>query len=108
MKLRRAGYLCLLMGVCIMGCSAERTKEDKTVMQEEIRSETELRIEEETEGKEEEMESQIPEEEQAKRIVCWGDSLTYGQGGNGTTYPSVLEEKTGLEVITDGIKRKTG
>ena len=25
-------------------------------------------------------------------IVCWGDSLTYGSGGNGTSYPSVLEE----------------
>lgn len=26
-------------------------------------------------------------------IVCWGDSLTYGSGGNGTSYPSVLEER---------------
>lgn len=24
-------------------------------------------------------------------IVCWGDSLTAGAGGNGTTYPKVLE-----------------
>jgi hypothetical protein len=24
-------------------------------------------------------------------IVCWGDSLTAGAGGNGTTYPNVLE-----------------
>ena len=34
-------------------------------------------------------------EEFAKRypgIVCWGDSLTAGAGGNGTTYPKALEE----------------
>lgn len=24
-------------------------------------------------------------------IVCWGDSLTYGAGGNGTSYPKVIE-----------------
>ncbi len=28
--------------------------------------------------------------EQASKIVCWGDSLTYGAGGNGTSYVSVL------------------
>ena len=26
-------------------------------------------------------------------VVCWGDSLTAGAGGNGTRYPSVLSEK---------------
>lgn len=26
-------------------------------------------------------------------IVCWGDSLTYGSGGNGVSYPFVLEER---------------
>lgn len=26
-------------------------------------------------------------------IVCWGDSLTFGSGGSGTSYPSVLEER---------------
>lgn len=25
-------------------------------------------------------------------IVCWGDSLTAGAGGDGTTYPAVLQE----------------
>lgn len=25
-------------------------------------------------------------------IVCWGDSLTAGAGGNGTNYPSVIQE----------------
>lgn len=45
--------------------------------------------------------------ESAKRIVCWGDSLTFGQGGNGVTYPLVLEEKTGLEVLNYGIQGET-
>lgn len=26
-------------------------------------------------------------------IVCWGDSLTFGTGGNGVSYPSVMEER---------------
>ena len=25
-------------------------------------------------------------------VVCWGDSLTYGAGGNGTTYPNTVEK----------------
>lgn len=25
-------------------------------------------------------------------IACWGDSLTYGAGGNGVSYPSILED----------------
>lgn len=54
-------------------------------------------------------ESAEPAEEtiKAERIVCWGDSLTYGQGGNGVTYPSVLEEKLNLEVINYGIQGET-
>lgn len=27
-----------------------------------------------------------------KGIVCWGDSLTYGAGGDGTTYPDTLKK----------------
>lgn len=42
-----------------------------------------------------------------QRIICWGDSLTYGQGGDGVTYPLVLAEKTGLEVINYGIQGET-
>ena len=35
-------------------------------------------------------------------IVCWGDSLTYGTGGEGVTYPSVLADETGLTVYNYG------
>ena len=108
MRLRKAGYLCLLIGLCVTGCSTKIAKEDRmTEQKEEISLETEMIIETETEFKAEETELQIPEEEPAKRIICWGDSLTYGQGGNGVTYPSILEEKTGLEVVNYGIQGET-
>lgn len=123
MTLRKAGYLCLLLGLCMTGCSVETLKEDKTPQQEAIGETTEetgeiaeetgettemtAGTEKETEITEQEAETQIPEQEKAERILCWGDSLTYGQGGNGITYPSVLEEKSGLEVINYGIQGET-
>lgn len=33
-----------------------------------------------------------PEREKILGIVCWGDSLTAGTGGDGTTYPAVLQQ----------------
>lgn len=36
-------------------------------------------------------------------IVCVGDSLTAGAGGNGTTYPSVLQTLSGLTVYNMGV-----
>ncbi|MBQ9081392.1 MAG: SGNH/GDSL hydrolase family protein, partial [Clostridia bacterium] len=42
-------------------------------------------------------------------VVCWGDSLTAGAGGNGTDYPGVLEELIhknvfrGIEVVNLGV-----
>lgn len=41
-------------------------------------------------------------------IVCWGDSLTFGTGGDGISYPSVLEERLNkdrfyINVINMGI-----
>lgn len=42
------------------------------------------------------------------RVVCWGDSLTFGQGGEGVTFPSVLEELLpGVPVINYGIQGET-
>lgn len=37
------------------------------------------------------------------RIVCWGDSLTEGTGGNGVSYPSVLAELSGATVLNYGV-----
>lgn len=36
-------------------------------------------------------------------LACWGDSLTAGSGGDGTTYPDVLAELTGLDVFNGGV-----
>ncbi len=51
----------------------------------------------------EETEYRDTEEAKETKIVCWGDSLTYGTGGEGVTYPLVLEEKTGLTVYNYGV-----
>ncbi|MDE6903944.1 MAG: hypothetical protein K2P76_03175 [Lachnospiraceae bacterium] len=43
-----------------------------------------------------------------ERVVCWGDSLTFGQGGEGVTFPSVLGELLpGVPVINYGIQGET-
>ena len=36
-------------------------------------------------------------------IVCWGDSLTAGAGGEGVTYPSVLAAEIKLKVYNYGV-----
>lgn len=40
-----------------------------------------------------------------KKIVCWGDSLTAGAGGDGTTYGNVISELIGNDysVINNGV-----
>lgn len=40
-------------------------------------------------------------------INCWGDSMTYGQNGDGVSYPDILQELTGFEVNNYGISGNT-
>ena len=123
-KYIKAGIL-LCMCIWFIGCGTEpvtKKQEDKTVdtvaesikenadsetesvMETENDSETESVMETENDG---ETESIMETESVAERIICWGDSLTFGQGGNGVTYPSILEEKLNLEVINYGIQGET-
>ena len=37
-------------------------------------------------------------------ISCWGDVITYGEGGDGVTYPSELANLTNLTVYNYGFK----
>lgn len=57
---------------------------------------TETELEDTLETEQQEDSSQQEElvlEENIPGIICWGDSLTYGYNGEGTSYPSVLEER---------------
>lgn len=40
-------------------------------------------------------------------IACWGDSMTLGQYGNGTTYPNTLESLTGIPTYNLGVSGET-
>lgn len=104
--------LILVVCICLCGCGKEITESEKHVhileeqkntadlITESIEIESEVRIDEATENL-------LESEEKAERIICWGDSLTYGQGGNGVTYPKVLQEKAELEVVNYGIQGET-
>lgn len=37
----------------------------------------------------------VPRDHTPKKIVCWGNSLTVGAGGNGTTFPLILQLNMG-------------
>ena len=50
----------------------------------------------------------IPEEQGPKRVICWGDSLTQGNGGDGMTYPLAIKnaattDHNEIEVLNYGV-----
>lgn len=134
MKRRIAWSAIIALCLCTAGCGITKQPEPSKVESEDTSVVNEHEIEEtvseieteetesksmdteiesialETETEPEETESASEEEETrqaAERIICWGDSLTYGQGGNGVTYPSVLESKLNLTVVNYGIQGET-
>lgn len=116
MKLIEIICVTFLVGSCLAGCVGVQKQEDAAdtlrQQQEETKEESAQEMQQETEAVSQETEEQQTEktmeaEEKPERIICWGDSLTYGQGGNGVTYPSVLSEKLNLEVINYGIQGET-
>lgn len=101
----------LWMTTWMFGCGIREVEIDQTLESAEV---TESKIMEETTKPEEGTKleetkpmSETEQIEQVKRIICWGDSLTYGQGGNDVTYPLVLGEKVNIEVINYGIQGET-
>lgn len=92
-KMKRMIFAAVLL-FCMAGCGMAQLPFD---------SETETKLENGTEdGKGLEEMWGRPE-----RIVCWGDSLTFGEGGDGTTFPGILAEKTNLEVYNYGVQGET-
>lgn len=45
--------------------------------------------------------------DEPKRIICWGDSLTEGTGGEGVTMPNTLAELSGRTVMNYGVYAET-
>lgn len=86
--------LFLLFAVCMAGCGDMQVSPGNAVG---IQTETKATEEEEADGMQEER----------GRIICWGDSLTFGEGGDGVTFPLVLEEKLKLEVVNYGVQGET-
>jgi len=41
--------------------------------------------------------------QQTRRVICWGDSLTEGTGGDGISFPDVVEDLSGCEVKNYGV-----
>lgn len=120
MKLNRY-YILAIMAVMISflaGCQGVEGKQKTEIilkneasMEGEKISPKEKDPKEQTEGEPDlsgqEMEQQETGQE-ISRIVCWGDSLTFGQGGEGVTFPSVLAELLpGVQVINYGIQGET-
>lgn len=83
--MKKIELLCtvIILSICIMGCG---NRLEKSKVNTEI--------------------GQL-KEKGTERIVCWGDSLTFGEGGNGVTFPSVLDEKSNLEIINYGVQGET-
>lgn len=84
--------IALLVAVCCLtGCAGSRKTESGQVSV--------------VDGMTETAESECTDikENEPPDIVCWGDSLTYGTGGEGVTYPSVLADETGLTVYNYGV-----
>ncbi len=89
------------MSIWMSGCGKENME---TVDKADINEAENI---EATEKEEPQVQQDSVSSEPAGRIICWGDSLTYGQGGNDVTYPLVLADMLNYEVINYGIQGET-
>lgn len=104
--MKQSLLVAVCMAICMAGCG-------KTVLSSgneptpEAETESEAFLEPAADTETQKDEETDVAQDKPERIVCWGDSLTYGQGGNGVTFPGVLEEKLKLKVINYGIQGET-
>ncbi|MFT3982804.1 MAG: hypothetical protein QM697_02760 [Lachnospiraceae bacterium] len=101
------GFFCGIL----TGCGQNR---ETGVFAEEKATEVEIAVKKEEPAVKElpSMENEQPVEEirnedivssELPRILCWGDSLTEGTGGEGVTYPDTLAKLSGAEVLNYGV-----
>ncbi|MCM1259083.1 MAG: SGNH/GDSL hydrolase family protein [Roseburia sp.] len=114
-------YILLVMSIMIgilTGCQGVEEKQKTEVILkneasfgEETNDSEEKNPKEQKEGQQDLSDPKVEQqgtEQEISRIVCWGDSLTFGQGGEGVTFPSVLAELLpGVQVKNYGIQGET-
>ncbi len=103
--MKRIRFICmaLALAACMAGCAGGSGQNDERgggvkEKKQDAREEA---------GGQEGENGQVERLTASGRIVCWGDSLTYGFGGDGVTYPSVLKEKIDAEVLNYGNSGET-
>lgn len=111
MKKRRTAVcgMAALTLVLLAGCGKAEVQTEQPVVDVMQTEQTEAPVIDVTQ-KEQPEEKTVPEGADAEgaaanlpRIVCWGDSLTEGTGGEGMTYPNTLEKLSGREVKNYGV-----
>lgn len=93
----------LVMSMCFIGCGKNQDSIDITD-EENTQIET---AEQESESKADESPAMKKPETAngniGKRVVCYGDSLTEGTGGDGVTWPGTVEAMSGATVLNYGV-----
>ena len=106
----------VLLSVCCLGCGQEektgniKTQENAAQVNEIAENEADNAATEESEESEDRKKEETQktmEYPDIRRIVCWGDSLTFGEGGEGVTFPDVLQEEFGIETLNYGVQGET-
>lgn len=89
-----------ILALCLAGCGKKSTPANETSSQNVKQENTEITVE---------TVETVAEtvDNSDKRIICWGDSMTEGTGGDVYTFPISLEEVSGAEVINYGVFGET-
>jgi len=95
--------LCFIMIFAFSGCGDKREVVSNNSEQSDKNADfkEEIIVEDATDLVEEALKNE------GKRVVCLGDSMTEGSGGNGMTMPLSLSEAAGVEVLNYGVFGET-